>query len=80
MNAVFADRFRGRVAKLLALASVGCFWLLPFSPMLAIGAVSLTRGASGWCRRVAFLGAGLCAAYTIVLAVVVAGLAWPIRC
>ncbi len=79
MNAVIAEPVPGRWAKALALASLVFFWVLPFSPILAIGAVSLTRGASGWSRRVAVLGAGLCASYTIVLAVFVIGLALQLR-
>jgi hypothetical protein len=36
-----------RLAKLLAVLSVAGFWLLPLSSMVAIGAVSMTRGESG---------------------------------
>jgi hypothetical protein len=59
------------MAKLLAVLSVACFWLLPFSPMVAIGAVSMTKGASGWPHKLAVTGAVLCVAYTVVMAVLV---------
>ncbi|QEH32502.1 hypothetical protein OJF2_09790 [Aquisphaera giovannonii] len=57
----------GRLARSLAVLSVLCFWLLPFSPAVAIGAVSTTRGASGWTRRLAVAGAWLCVAYTALM-------------
>jgi ABC-type sulfate transport system permease subunit len=71
MHAVVANAKPGRLAKLLAILSVACFWLLPFSPMVAIGAVSITRGTSGWSRNLAVTGAVLCIAYTLVMALVV---------
>ena len=64
-----------RVAKLLAILSVACFWLLPFSPMIAIGAVSMTKGASGWSRNLAVTGATLCIAYTLIMALLIVRLA-----
>ena len=64
----------GRAAKLLAILSVAGFWLLPFSPMVAIGAVSMTKGASGWTRHLAVTGAALCIAYTVVMSLLVARL------
>jgi ABC-type sulfate transport system permease subunit len=71
MHAVVANAKPGRLAKLLAILSVACFWLLPFSPMVAIGAVSINRGTSGWSRNLAVTGAVLCIAYTLVMALVV---------
>jgi len=59
------------LAKLLAVLSVACFWLLPYSPVVAIGAVSMTEGASGWSRRLAVTGAILCIAHTIVMALLI---------
>jgi hypothetical protein len=68
----------GRVAKWLAVLSVACFWLLPFSPAVAIGAVSTTRGAAGWPRRLAVAGAVLCIAYTMLMALLFARAAMEI--
>ena len=68
MNTVVAGGVPGRVAKLLALLSVACFWLVPLSPMIAIGAVSMTKGATGWARNLAVTGAALCIGYTMVMA------------
>jgi hypothetical protein len=42
--------------------------------MVAIAAVSLTRGATNWSRRAAMTGACFCIAYTVVMAVFIAGL------
>jgi hypothetical protein len=75
MNDVVNGTVPGLLAKLLAILSVGFFWLLPFSPLVALGAVSMTRGATGWSRNLAVTGAVLCAAYTVLLALVVAHLA-----
>ncbi len=71
MNTI-AGAVRRRMAKLLAILSVACFWLLPFSPMIAIGAVSMTKGASGWSRKLAVTGATLCIAYTVLMALLIA--------
>jgi hypothetical protein len=68
MNTPVARAVPGRMAKLLAVLSVVCFWLLPLSPMVAIGAVSMTEGASDWSRKFAVTGAVLCIVYTIVMA------------
>lgn len=70
-----AGAIRKRIAKLLAILSVACFWLLPFSPMIAIGAVSMTRGATGWSRILALTGATLCIVYTLVMALLIVRLA-----
>jgi hypothetical protein len=75
MNTAAAGPIPGRVAKLLAVLSVACFWVLPLSPMVAIGAVSMTEGASGWPRNLAVAGAVLCVAYTVVMALVFVWLA-----
>jgi hypothetical protein len=64
----------GSMAKLLAALSVAFFWLLPFSPLIAIGAVLLNQGA-GWSCKLAVTGAGLCIAHTVVVALVVVHLA-----
>ena len=60
-----------RMAKLLAILSVALFWLLPFSPLVAIGAVSATSDDSRWVRRVAVAGAILCVVYTVTIALLV---------
>ena len=75
MNTVVAGAMPGRMAKLLAILSVACFWLLPLSPMIAIGAVWMTRGASGRSRNLAVTGAALCIAYTVVLGLLIVRLA-----
>jgi hypothetical protein len=74
MNAVGAETRLGRLARLLAILSLACFWLLPFSPIIAIKAVSMTNGASGWPRHLAVTGAFLCIAYTTIMALFVIGL------
>jgi hypothetical protein len=72
MNNAVANAMHERMSKLLAVLSVACFWLLPFSPIVAIGAVSMTKGASGWSRNLAVTGAALCIAHTVVMAVATA--------
>ena len=62
----------GFVAKVLAVVSLGVFWLLPFSPWVSIAAVWTTRKSSGWARRVAVTGAVLCIAWTSALALLTA--------
>ena len=54
--------------KLLAILSVACFWGIPFSPVLAIGAVSATKGSVGWTRKLAVTGAILCTVWTLTVA------------
>jgi hypothetical protein len=56
----------GWIAKLLAILSVACFWVLPCSPILAIAAVSTTKGSSGWPRRLAVSGAILSTLCTLL--------------
>ena len=60
----------GWIAKLLAILSVACFWIVPCSPILAIAAVSTTRGSSGWPRKLAVAGAVLCTLCTLLAAAV----------
>ncbi len=74
MNAVVAGAVPKRMARLLAILCIAGFWLLPLSPMIAIGAVSMTKGASGWSRTLAVTGATLCIAYTVLMAVLIARL------
>ncbi len=74
MNTI-AGAVRRRMAKLLAILSVACFWLLPFSPMIAIGAVSMTKDASGWPRILSVTGATLCIAYTGIMCLLIVRLA-----
>jgi len=79
MNTVVAEATTGRTAKLLAVLSVAFFWLMPFSPLIAIGAVSMTRGASDWSRSLAVTGALLCIVYTVVMALCMARLSLQIN-
>jgi hypothetical protein len=58
----------GWIATLLAILSVACFWIMPCSPILAIAAVSTTKGSSGWPRRLALTGAVLCTLWTLLAA------------
>jgi predicted lysophospholipase L1 biosynthesis ABC-type transport system permease subunit len=79
MNAIVGEPLPGRMAKLLSVLSLACFWLLPLSPIIAISAVSLTRRASGWPRNFAVTGAVLCIAYTVIMALIVVRLYLQIR-
>ena len=54
-------------AKLLAVLSVALFWLLPWSPLIAIAAVSATRQSCGWERRTARTGAVPSIALTLLV-------------
>jgi ABC-type sulfate transport system permease subunit len=74
MSTSVTEAAPGRITKLLAILSLACFWVLPFSPLVAIGAVSMTKGTSGWSRNLAVTGAVLCTAYTIVMALITLGL------
>lgn len=64
----------GWTAQALAVLSVAGFWVLPFSPIVAIGAVKLTDGTEGWARGAAVTGAVLCIGYTTALSVLIARL------
>jgi ABC-type sulfate transport system permease subunit len=79
MNTAVAGGVPGRLARLLSLLSVACFWLLPLSPMIAIAAVSMTKGVSGWSRKLAVTGAALCIAYTVVMACLTIRVALQVR-
>jgi len=57
----------GWIAKLLAVLSVACFWMVPCSPILSIAAVSITKGSLGWPRKLAVTGAVLCTIYTLMV-------------
>lgn len=61
--------------KLLACLSVAMFWLVPFSPLVAIAAVKATRDTVGWPRRMATAGAWLSIATVTYFTV---GTAWVI--
>jgi hypothetical protein len=74
MNRIVAAAGPGRTTKALAVLTVACFWLLPLSPIVAIGAVSLTRDTENGWRRIALTGAALCSVYTIFLAILVASI------
>jgi len=78
MHIVVAEALPGRMAKLLAVLSVALFWLLPFSPLIAIGAVTMTKGASDWSRNLAVTGALLCIGYTVIMALCFARLSLQI--
>jgi hypothetical protein len=68
MRAVEDARPTGLIARLLAVLSVAGFWVLPWSPLVAIAAVSMTGRSSGWARRAAVTGAVLTIAWTVALA------------
>ncbi|WP_435020078.1 hypothetical protein TA3x_001634 [Tundrisphaera sp. TA3] len=68
MNAEAVNAVPSRIAGLLSVLSVLGFWILPFSPLVAIGAVATTRGTSGRTRRLAVAGASLCIAHTALMA------------
>ena len=72
MTTISAGAAPGRLAQALAVLSVVCCCLLPIGPLVAIGAVALTRGTTGWPRRCALVGAALSVATTLILAVAVA--------
>lgn len=56
-----------RWGRWLSLLSVAGFWVLPLSPLLAIAALSSTRGAPGWPARTARAGAWLTVAWVTVM-------------
>lgn len=75
MNTVVAGSMPGRMAKLLAILSVACFWLLPLSPIIAMSAVWVTKESSGRTRSLAVTGAALSIAYTAIMGMLVVRLA-----
>jgi len=79
MDAFVSDAAPGRMGRLLAILSVACFWLLPLSPILAIGAVAMTEGTSNRWRNLAVTGAVLCIVYTVAMALLIVGLYLSIR-
>ena len=60
-------------ARLLACLSVAIFWLLPFSPLVAIAALKSTRDSTGWPRTMATAGAWLSVAAVMGMSM---GLLW----
>ena len=79
METMVAGARPGRLAQVLAVLSVACCWILPFSPLVAIGAVSLTKGSTGWPRRAALTGAALSSSFTLLLAVTMTCLVWQLH-
>lgn len=59
---------------LLPVLSVAAFWVMPFSPWLSMAAVSQTRDVPGTPRKLAIVGAVLCAVYAVGMAGLLAGL------
>ena len=79
MNTQDAGSLPGPTASLLAILSVTCFWLLPFSPLAAIGAVSMTRGGSGCGAKLALTGAVLCITHTVAMSLLFARVCLELR-
>jgi len=71
MNAQSIARPEGMVGKVFAVICMAIFWLLPFSPFVAIAAVATTRDTAGWPRALAKTGAMLWWILGAVIAVVV---------
>jgi len=59
----------GCVTKALAVCSVATFWLLPFSPFIAMAAVVRTKHSVGWPRRLSVAAAVLCSVFTVTCAI-----------
>jgi len=59
---------RGIVEKVFAIICLAVFWLIPFSPFVAIAAVATTRDSAGWPRALAKTGAILCTLWTVMAA------------
>jgi hypothetical protein len=57
-----------RSRLILSITSIATFWMLPFSPFISMAAVHKTRTSTGWPRKLAVIGAMLCAVYTVALA------------
>ena len=64
MNTESVSAPAGIVGKLLAVVCMAGFWVLPFSPLVAIGAVVATRRSAGWPGTLAKTGAILSIACT----------------
>lgn len=58
---------RTALGRLLSLLSLCGFWVIPFSPILAIAAIHLNTTPQTWSRRLALLAGWLCTLYTIAL-------------
>lgn len=58
-----------RSSRVWAVLSFATFWMLPYSPFIAMAAVSRTKNSTGWPRQLAVAAALLCAAYTLLLAI-----------
>ena len=56
----------GIAGRILAVLCVAGFWVLPFSPFVAIAAVATTRHSVGWPRTLAKTGAILSVLYTLM--------------
>jgi hypothetical protein len=56
----------GIVGKILAVLCLAGFWVLPFSPFVAIAAVATTRHSAGWPRTLAKTGAILSVLFTLM--------------
>ena len=71
------ETFRPNVAqRVLPVLATVFFWVLPFSPLLAIVALSKTRCLTGWPRTLARTAEYLCIGYTALLAVRVGVCYW----
>jgi Na+/H+-dicarboxylate symporter len=68
MNAESIARPAGMVGKVFAVICMAIFWLLPFSPFVAIAAVATTCDTAGWPRALAKTGAMLCTLWTVIAA------------
>ncbi|MEE3369346.1 MAG: hypothetical protein VX346_08380 [Planctomycetota bacterium] len=60
---------RAWLGTLLSLISLSVFWVIPFSPILAIAAIRLNPTEGTWSRRLALLAGWLCTLYTTALAI-----------
>ena len=69
MNAESTVVHPGRVTKALAVFSVATFWLLPFSPFVAMAAILQTKNSVGWPRRLSVTAAVLCSIFTVAYAI-----------
>lgn len=58
----------GFVTKALAVCSLASFWMIPFSPFIALAAVVHTKHTVGWPRKFAVAATVLCSVFTIAIA------------
>ena len=58
----------GLVTKALAVCSIATFWMIPFSPFVAIAALVRTKHTVGWPRRLSVAAAVLCSVFTVAYA------------